>query len=203
MFTQTQVGPQTVSDGSTPVLRSGKGADGIFSELNPAYYEQTYRKNTFYAATQTGQTTTVGLATTYVGLCVSNPVGNTNNLVINKVSWGWSVIAAAVNTIGLAVGYNASTNVTHSTPTATHSTLFGTGPNSTALADTSAALPTAPFYYMFLNDTGTATTNPGGGLIDLAGSLLIPPGAYVCTATTAASSTAAFWASIQWTELPV
>jgi hypothetical protein len=56
---------------------------------------------------------------------------------------------------------------------------------------------------MFFNDTPTATTNPGGGVIDLQGSLILTPGSYACTATIAASSTSGFWASMQWSEIPV
>lgn len=202
-YNQIQIGPQSVVDGTTPTARGGKGGEMIVSDLNPVYYEQAYRKNTFFAAAQAGQTTTVGLNTTYVGLVLSNPLGNAVNLVINKVSIGWTVIAAAVDTIGIAVGYNATTNVTHTVAvtTAPASTLFGVGPLATAKADTSATLPTAPVYYCFLANTPAATTNPPGGVFDLQGSLIIPPGGYVCTVTTAASAAAAFLASFQWSEI--
>lgn len=206
MVFQQQVGPSNGADGAYLNLRSGKAGDLIESQLHARYYEQTYRKNMFFAATQSGQTSTVGLATTYVGLVVSNPVGNLVNLAINKVSFGWTVIAAAVDTVGIAIGFNASTNVTHTTPVTAGgigSTIYGVGPAPTAKADTSATLPTAPVYYAFLGNTPTAITNPNGGVIDLEGSLLIPPGGYVLTATTAASPTSAFLASIQWEEIPL
>lgn len=204
-LTQLVVGPQTVGNGSQVTQRGGKGADGIVSDLNPIYYQQAYDQNTYFAATQAGQTSTVGLNTTYVGLVLSNPVGNLKNLVINKVSIGWTVIAAAVNTVGIAVGYNATTNVTHTVAVtqAPTSTIFGVGPAATAKADTSATLPTAPVYYCFLANTPAATTNPAGGIYDLQGSLIVPPGGYVMTVTTAASAAAAFLASFQWTELPI
>lgn len=159
----------------------------------------------FFAATQAGQTTTIGLATTYVGLVVSNPVGSSVNLVINKVGFAFTVIAAAVNHVGLAVGYNPTSQVTHTTPLSVYSTKFtnNAGVGTQAKADSAATLPTAPIYFSFFNDTPTATTNPNGGVIDLEGSLVIPPGAYVATVTAAASSAAAFWASMQWEELPI
>ena len=157
----------------------------------------------FFAATQAGQTTTVGLATTYVGLVLSNPLGSQVNLVPNKVSFGWGVIAAAVDTVGLAVGFSGTTNVTHTTPVTPRSTYFGIGPTPIGLTDTSATLPTAPVYAMFFGNTPTATTNPNGGVFDLEGSIIIPPGGYILTATTAASAAAAFFASISWEEIQI
>jgi hypothetical protein len=168
------------------------------------YMDTALGRNLYFAANSAGVTTSVGLATTYVGNVVSNPVGSGVNLVIYKVGWAWSVIAAAVNTIAIAVGYNPTTQVTHTTPLVVQSAFFtNSGVGGYAKADSSATLPTAPVYYMFIDNTPTATTNPKGGVIDLEGSIIIPPGGYIMTATTAASSGSAFWASIQWEEIPV
>lgn len=202
MILQGQVGPSVNADGNYPNIRQGKTAEVIVSELNGRYYEQTSRQGMFSAATQAGQTTSAGLTTTYVGLCVSNPLGNTKNLAVNKVSFAWTVIAAAVNLVAVGVGYSSTTNVTHTTPTTTRSNLFGIGAPATALADTAATLSSAPVYFAFLADTPTGTTNPTqGDFYDFEGSLVIPPGGYVCTLTSVASSAAGFWASIQWQEV--
>ncbi|SRR5258705_4019019 len=198
----TRTGPIVQADGAgDQPLRQGRLAALVVSDGHPRYYEQALRQATFFAATQAGQTTTVGLATTYVGLVLSNPIGNTKLLVPTKVTFGWGAVPAAVDTVGIALGYNATSNVTHTTPVTPRSTYFGSGPTPTALADTSATLPTAPFYYAFLGNTPTATTSPNGAQMDLEGSVIIPPGGYILTATTAASQTTAFFASIQWEEI--
>lgn len=200
MLLQGQIGPSIGSDGAFPNARQGKTGDVIVSELNGRYYEQTSRQNVFNVATQALVTTTVGLATTYTGLALSNPVGNTKNLAILKVTFALGVITAAANTFGVAAGYNGSTNVTHTTPVTPRSSLFGTGAAPTALADVSATLPTAPFYVAFLGCNPSATTNGGTLVLDFEGSLVIPPGGYVLT-TTQAVVTTGFWGSFSWMEI--
>lgn len=197
-----QVGPQVISDGvGTQPLRQEKTGALVVQELHGRYFETSYRKAGFYVATQALVTTSVGLTATHTGLALSNPVGSGILLAINKISMGQTTINTAVNQFGLAVGYNGATNVTHTTPVTPRSTYFGVGAAPVALADVSSTLPTAPFYYMFLAITPGATTNPNIGQTDLEGSLIIPPGGYLVTATQAAS-TAGFWASFQWEEVP-
>ena len=199
-----RVGPVFGGTGTAPPFTADITGAQRVQDAHGRYFDTASRNQVFFAANQAGQTTTVGLATTYVGCVVSNPVGSSVNLVINKIGWMETVIASAVNGVGIAVGYNATTNVTHTTPLNVNGTRFmGTNNGGVARADSSATLPTAPVYYMFMDDTPTATTNPKGGIVDLEGSLIIPPGGYVCTVTTAASPAAAFWASIQWEELPI
>lgn len=199
-----KVGPDWGTLGTFKPFTSGASGAQRVLDAHGRYYDSASLKRMFFAATPSGQTTTVGLATTYVGLVLSNPVGNSFNLALSKVGWAQSVINAAVNAVGLAVGYNQATNVTHTTPvTAAHCTFFQASGQTTAKVDTAATLPTAPVYFMFLQSTPTATTNPSGGWIDLEHSLIIPPGGYVMTATVAASPAAAFWASMSWEEIPI
>src|SRR6266576_158184 len=42
-----QVGPQIAGDGTWPVLRLGRSAEGVVTELHGRFYEQTYRGNVF------------------------------------------------------------------------------------------------------------------------------------------------------------
>lgn len=204
MLVQTSVGPTTNSLGTVPVLRSGKGADVIVSELHGRYYEQTYNNNVFFAASQAVATTTVGLNTTYTGLALSNPIASAVNLVILKASVMQSVIQATQpEAYAIATGFNGATNVTHTTPLVTHTSLVGSSAVSTGLADTSATLPTAPFYTHFLHNTGAATTNGTGMTVDFEGSLILKPGAYLAFVTPAQASVAGLWFSVSWEEVPV
>lgn len=197
---QGQTGKQV---GQNLTAGFGEYSDITITELMPRYYQQAYRRNVFYAANSAGGTSSIGLSATYVGgVCLSNPIGSGVNLVPLKVGFIWTVIATVVNGVGLAVGYNAGTNVTHTVALVPASTLVGTGPAPLAKADSSATLPTAPVYSMFLTATPTATTNPTTPVTDLEGHFLIPPGGYLCTVTTAASASAAVWASMSWMEIP-
>jgi hypothetical protein len=193
----------TAQDGTYPELRGSRKGGLVSQDVGGRYEEAAYRKAMFFAATQAGQTTSAALTATYVGLVVSNPLGSSVNLAINKVSFGWAVLAAAVTTIGIGLGYSATTNVVHTTPVTPRSNFFGVGGAPVALADTTATLPAALFYYTFLGNTPTATSDPNGGAIDLEGSVIIPPGAYIATVTSVASAAAAFLASIQWEEIPL
>jgi hypothetical protein len=200
---QGAVGIQNNPDSSNLVTaRLGKQGDQSVSELHGRYYEQAYRNNIFSVASQAGVTTTVGLALTYTGLVVANPIGSGVNLVLNKATLGQSVVQAVVNTFGLAVGFSATTNVTLTTAAIPQTTFIGSGKTSKAVAAISATLPVAPLYYDFVASAATAT-NDSSGIIDLEGSLILGPGAYALWVSAAASSASAMWFSFQWEENPV
>lgn len=204
-FLQTQVGPSGPNGpGTTPFLRGGQLGDAIVSELHGRYYETTYRKNSFYVAIQSVATTTVGLATTYTGLVLSNPVGSPVNLALNKCSLMQSVIQATqVEAYALAYGSNTTTNVTHTAAATIQSSFIGSNASSQAKADTSATLPTAPVYGHFITNTAAASTNSPGSVIDLEGSIILPPGAYAAWVTPAQASVAGLWFGFSWEEVPV
>lgn len=209
MILQGKVGAPTqtssLSQGLQSDLRLGNMGDLIVSELNGRYYESTVRKQIFNGAI-TGVTTTVGLATTYTGLCLSNPIGSNVNIVLNKAGYGFLVAFPAASTIGLMVGFNGSTNVTHTTPV-TPRNQFINGPSGVGLLDSAATLPTACTLNTIFGAglTGAITTVPGvyNGVIDLEGSIILPPGGYVAfyTSTISGASGCAF--SFQWQEIPI
>lgn len=204
MLVQTNVGPSISAAGVNATLRGSNLGDGVFSELHGRYALQTLNGNVFYAASQSVATTTVGLATTYTGLCLSNPVGSNVNIVLLKASVMQSVIQSTQpEAYALATGFNSSTNVTHTAALVTHPSLVGSSATSVGLADTSATLPTAPFYTHFLHNTGTATANGTGITVDLEGSIVLKPGAYAAFVTPAQASVAGLWFSLSWEEVPV
>lgn len=204
MLAQTLTGVQANADGSYPTIRSGKQGDLIVSELHGRYYESTYRGKMFSVASQAVATTTVGLATTYTGLVLSNPVNSGINLIVNKCTTMQSVIQSTQpEAYGLAAGFNATTNVTHTTPATPQSNLVGSGLSALAKADVSATLPTAPLYLAFAAQTASATVNGTAGIIDLEGSVILAPGAYLLWVTPAQASVAGIWFSFQWEEVAV
>lgn len=209
MLSQGQVGPiASTADGVQVALRAGKLGDQIVSELHGRYYESAYRRAQFIAANQTGVATTVGLATTYTGLCLSNPVGSSVNLVIGKVGIAFPVAVAAGLVYGLMVGYNAGTNVTHTAASTTlRNSFVGVGAAPVGLVDTSATLPTAPTVSHIFGAVGTAAITVPMTLptcfYDLEGSIILPPGAYAAVFTSAASGALGFLGSIGWEEVAV
>lgn len=205
MLIQPLVGPQNQSDGNVPAaVRAGRQGDLIVSELHGRYYESTYRGAGFSVAIQSVATTSVGLATTYTGLCLANPITSSVNLVLNKCSLMQSVIQATqVEAYALAFGFNASTNVTLTAAATPQSNVIGSGAVPVAKAATSATLPTAPLYGVFVTSTPGATTDSGTGVIDLEGSVILKPGAYACWVTPAQASVAGLWFSFSWEEVPV
>lgn len=209
-LSQGIVGPARFLDGSTPqTQRYGQQGDGIVSELHGRFYEQTARGNVF-SGSVVGQVTTVGLATTYTGLCLSNPISSPNNLVLVSAGYSFIVAFAAGAHIGLMTGYNATTNVTHTAAVTVRSQKFvGAAATTTAsygLLDSSATLPTAPTVNLILGSglTGAITTAPTSGpsIVQLDGQIVLPPGAYVAFYTSTASGAAAGAFSFAWEEVP-
>jgi hypothetical protein len=211
MLIQPQVGPlattSSLAAGQQPAARAGNMGELIVSELHGRYYEAAYRKTMFSAANQAGATTTVGLATTYTGICLSNPINSTVNVVVQKVGYAQLVAFTAAAVIAVAAGYNSNTNVTHTTPVTPRSNYFNNGTTGQALVDVAATLPTAPVYTHVLGTalTGAITTTPliQPQLVDLEGSLILPPGGYAIVATSTASGTSGFWGSFAWEEVPL
>ena len=211
MIVQGQVGPasstSSLSAGTQPALRLGSMGALITSDLHGAHYEAAYRRSLFAVANQAVTTTTVGLATTYTGLCISNPVGSSLLVVLTRVGYSFTVAFPAAAVVGLMVGYNSSTNVTHTTPVTPRSQYFGAGASPVALCDVAATLPTAPFLNSVFTGgtTGAITTSVtnGANMHELDGSLILPPGAYAAIYTSTVSGTSGFAGSFLWEEVPI
>jgi hypothetical protein len=210
MLIQNQVGPitttQSVSPGTLAPQRAGNLGDTIVSELHGRYYETTYRR-VMFSACAAGVTTTVGLATTFVGICITNPIGSTVNLVLNKFGYAFLGPFAAPAIIGAAFGYNSGTAVTQTTALAPKNNFVGVGASGQGLAASATTLPTAAtLQYVFDTvDTGAITTVPTTtqGLIDFEGSLILPAGSYLCSYTSTVSPASNAYFSASWEEVPV
>ena len=206
MILQGTVGQQLTGDGATPPqgVRQGKLGDMIVSELHGKYYEQAVRGNLFIASNVAAQAVSVALTTTYTGLCLSNPLGSTKNLVLLGGQYALSVAPAAIASLHLIGGYSATTNVTHTTPLAApgiQNCLLGTGAAGSAKVD-SASTIVNPGYIMGLGSGFTAaalySTTPLW--IDFAGLVVLPPGAWVAWgALTAVTG----FATLAWEEVPI
>lgn len=206
MLIQAQVGPAVSSTslgvGTMPNLRLDNLGGLTATQLNPRYYESTYRRQTYTIANQSGVTTSAALTTTYVGLCIANPTTSTVNVVVTKAGYAYSVAFAAASIIGIMTGTGASI-----TGAVTPRNRFVGGVGSQCLASTSLTLPGTPVLETVLGvgTTAAITTAPTGvgAIVDLEGSLILPPGAFAAFYTSTASGASGFQGSFQWVEVPL
>jgi hypothetical protein len=160
----------------------------------------------FSASNASTTTLSVGLATTYTGICLSNPAASTVNLVVRKVGIGVSATTAA-NAFGLATGWSSAGVVTHTTPitgilanyigAATSSGSVGLAAASQAKVDAACTIVGTPLYTLFFG--GVATSSVFGGLFSIDDGIIVPPGGYCCVVGT--GGTTGFWGTFNWEEL--
>jgi hypothetical protein len=205
MITQTQVGPQILSDGATPPQRSGKMGDQIVSELHGRYYEQAYRKNIFVAQ---AIVTTPVIYTTAAG--TGGPLlwnGSANiNCVLLKVGWAQTVTTAVAGALGITGGTGQTSAPTATTAIdGTRNTFLG-GPASNATAYR-IGTPTNPGNFLFpFAQIGTGATTVDVAQmtwIDLEGSIIVPPNAWAAISASATLTSAVFQIGLMWEEVPI
>lgn len=195
------VGPQSLADGSQAAPRLGNNGEMIVGNLHGRYYEQVKRGNVYGVSNQAAQAISVGLATTYTGLCLSNPLGSGKNLVLLSAGYGLTVAPVAIASIHLIGASSPGTNVTHTTPLTPVNMLLGNTNSPAAKADREATIPT-PVYLMSLMGGFTAGALPASpnALFDLGGQIIIGPGGFVAIgALTAVTGIGSF----TWEEIPI
>jgi hypothetical protein len=212
MIIQGQVGPlstsTSISAGQQTIARYGNMGDQIVSELHGRYYEAAYRRSIYYGANPTAVTTTAvtsGTTTAITGIAVSNPINSPVNLVLLKAGYSLFAVGAA-SSFFLGVGYNSSTNVTHTTALTVRNGYVGVSSAGYGLVDSSYTVPTAMnFTHTFGSVGSVATTSWASGpaaFIDFEGSVILPPGAYAAILTNVAQ-TSNFFGSMSWEEVPL
>ena len=187
-----------MSDGAQPIVRQGGMGDLMVSELHGRYYEQSLRGRTFAVANQAAVSTTAALATTWTGLAISNPAGSGVNMALNLFTVAQTA-AGVAGAVGIMTGSGAAAGSL--TP---RNRLVGGRP-SQATASAGATIATPVLEHVFGNLGSLATTGYGltpGLVVDLGGSLILPPGYFVASYTTAATTTALIF-GFQWEEIPV
>jgi hypothetical protein len=182
-------------------LQCGYQKDLLTSDYHARKYSRAYGQNLFTAANQAGATLSAGLATTYVGLCVSNPAGSGKNLALMNVSGLIDVAPAAILGLGLIVGYSVAGVVTHTTALTPFSSFVGTGPAPVAKADAACTLVGTPEWARFF-DVSLASTNQPSFFNEIDGGIILPPGAYAAIGATVAGPTSGFFGSMEWEEAP-
>jgi hypothetical protein len=179
-----------------------KQGGAIVTAAHGNKYWSTYNLKVFLGANPSGVTTSAGLATTYVGLCLSNPAGSAVNLSIRRVAGAFIVAPATVTGLNLITGFAAGGVTVHTTPLTPVSGMIGNAATAAGKLDSACTLVGTPVYTQVLSETSTATTLPFFS-VDLEGAIILPPGAYAAIGTTIAGPTSGFQGSFEWTEWPV
>ena len=167
------------------------------SELHARYFEQGRYGNVISAANQAAQATSVGLATTYTGLLLYNPVGSGVILVPNKITFALTSAAAAVSNVGLIAGFAATGGVTaQTTKLVNQSSQIGAATAGKGIALSAATIVTPTWAHQF--GSTLTTTVPAMG--DTEGVWQILPGGFLAIGTL---TTLTGLGSISWEEVPI
>jgi len=192
-------GAQNAADGTFLYGRAGKQGDTMVSKLHGDMYEQAYRGSLFSAGNQAAVTTTAGLATTFTGLAIANPATSGVNLVIRQFQVAQFAVAAA-GAVGGMVGAGAAAG----SLIARNCKVGGAiSPATTASAGATIATPVLERVVGSVGSLATTGYGMQNGIIyDFQGSLIIPPGYYAASFTSAVTTSALLFGFV-WEEVPV
>lgn len=180
------------SEGSLKVLQA-----------EPANYASAFAGRIGIAMNQAGATLSAALATTYTGLCLSNPAGSVKNLVLIRLSGSFNVAPAALDYLGLITGFAAGGITVHTTALTPQNGIIGAAsPALVGLADAACTLVGTPVWTQLLGETPGATSVLSFNVV-LDGAIIIPPGGYAAVGSSAAGPSAGFVGSMIWAEVPI
>jgi len=169
----------------------------------------------FRGSNQTGATLSAGLATTYTGLCLSNPatpLGSAAvNLIVRYVTGTIIIAPAGELALGLITGWLAAGVTVHTTPLNTKITpaYVGAAPTGGSIAqpasganlDAACTIVGTPLWDRWIA-AGPASTNNVSFYVDLGDDTIIPPGGYIAIGANATGPSAGFLGTYGWEELP-
>jgi hypothetical protein len=179
------------------------------SDAHARYMDAVLQGNVFVAANQALATLQTGLTTAQTGLGLFNPANSGKRLVIWNAS---CLLTLAQPTTPSVYGLCAATNVGQAAPTGqTAATVVNArlganaAPAAKALvAGTLAAAPVA-VAVLGLAATGAVTVQIAIPPMarEVAGALIVEPGAYLGFFSSIAPAATSFWGELVWEEIPV
>lgn len=205
MEVEGQVGPQFLSDGTVETFRQGRSGEQVVTELHGRYYEQTYRKNVFTAFAASVATSVAGTGLIGIQIWNGSPIANGVNLALLKIGGQIAVTSAGVLNLQLATGTGQVVAPTSTTTITSVTNNFIGGQGSQATATNAGTFTNAPTARLSLlhNTVAIAVTGEDAGfMLDLEGSIIIPPQCYVCiVANNNAAAAASCYLYIMWEEV--
>lgn len=200
--------------------RLGQQGDAWYSHRHGVEYNSTYGTPTigsvvansgmvFRGSNQTAAAVTAALATTYTGICLSNPAASTVNLVVKGVTGIFGPAPATAVNLGLITGWAAGGVTVHTTAitqivnayvgAATSGGSIVQPAASQAKLDAACTLVGTPAWDRWL--TATAASGTGGqAYMNLNDSIIIPPGGY-CAVGNLVAVASGFLGTFVWEEL--
>ena len=183
------------TDGYYAPIPLGVNNTLVVNALNGRKYNQAAAGSLFFGANQSFVTLSAALATTYVGLCLTNPAGSGKDLILRQVSA--AIIIAPANFLAFGLMFGTGT-VTHTTPVTPRAARIG-GAAGVGLLDAAATIPTPVWARWLANNLATGGSPQFNG--DMEGSILIPPGSFVAIGGNAAGPASGFAGSLEWEEV--
>ena len=193
-------------------LTLGKQADLVVSELHGPAYTEAYSGSLYMGANQAVVSTALqtGLtATATGGLILSNPLGNSKNLVLRSCSIGVLVAQTNASIMGLMYAYSASVAIAGTLTVVASQNCNPSGAAATGILYSSASvtLQSTPVLARVIGSLGTGaltTSIPTGiGPIDLQGSIILCPGSALAFYGTGAGTASSLLFSYVWSEVPL
>jgi hypothetical protein len=166
----------------------------------------------FRCSNATTVAVTAALATTYTGLCLSNPAASTVNLVLKGVSAQLGPAPATQINLGLITGWSAAGVVTHTTAlTTTVNAYVGAATASGSIVQPAAAqgkvdsactIVGTPLWDRWLTTLAGSPSAGSGGLpyTMIQDDIIIPPGGYVAIGNLIAIASG-FLGTLCWEEV--
>lgn len=194
-----KVGVQSLASGAVGPLRLDTRG-GLITAKGGKYTEATLAGRMFAIANQAVLNVTAGLAATYTGLALVNPVGSGKNLIILEMG---VINEIALPTAACVFGYMTGAGIGAATAVLTPRNRLTGGPASKAYVDSAVVFTEAPVLEQVFGTfhTGAVTTAIGSGFYAyLDGSSVITPG-YMCAPYMSAVNNATFQMSILWEEI--
>lgn len=196
-----KVGVVSVANGQAAQSRGTRDGATVIASATGKYTEAVRAGRVFVAANQAAVALTAAMATTYTGFVLGNPTVSEVDLILLRFGFTFTVaVPTAATNIGLMTGSGASL-----TGAITARNRFVGGAAAVGLVDDACTLPGTPVLEQVFCAAGTgATTVPLAGSvteIDLDGSLILPPGAFVAVYSFAANTACAIFSMI-WEECP-
>lgn len=203
MKIEGRVGRITAQPGSLNPLRTDTSGGLLAKTYGGKHTEAALAGRLFSVSMQAADALTAALATNWEGLSVGNPERSGKLLIMHEFGWGLSVVSPDDGVIGLMTTTSAGFSAT----TAPRPAIVGSGAKSVAYCDDDvASLDPAPVLERICGTIGSGATTTElctqPAVIDLEGSIILPPGYAVCTYHTTAL-TAALLVHFMWEEVDI
>ena len=195
-----KVGAQTLSAGASGPIRLDEQGALVARAYGGKYAEAALAGRLFHSANINMVTTSTTLNTTFVGLGLCNPSGSGKNVIVHE--FGYAFIAASAAGLILALAITDDTGFAQDANAPIICARYGAA-SSIALTDESATI-TAPQIIKIITqraDAATGTFQSYPCVVDLGGSIVLPPGYAVVTDTTTAAGASTAQFSFMWEEI--